>query len=82
MPTLSLLDSEAEYGKWNDGKGITTRQLGHKSALRDPGRSIRRDGVKRGNGYHREAFAVSWTRYLGAVEAEEDDDRDDNGGDW
>ncbi len=79
----ALPNSEAEYGKWNDGKGITTRQLGHK--LRPYGilaRSIRRDGVKRGNGYHREAFADSWTRYLGAVEAEEDDDPDDNGGDW
>jgi hypothetical protein len=70
-----LLNDQAEYGKWNEGKGITTRQLGQK--LRPYGilaRSIRRKGAKLGNGYHRAVFEDAWTRYLGQAEADPEDD--------
>lgn len=71
---VAIMNSEAEYGKWNDGKGITTRQLGHK--LRPYGvlaRTVHRDGRKLGNGYHRAVFQDVWKRYLPTDDPDPDD---------
>ena len=55
---------ESPWGAWNDGKGITTRELGRK--LRPYGiraKTIRIEEA-RGNGYEREQFEDAWSRYL------------------
>lgn len=58
-------DDELPYGGWNDGKGITSRELGQKLRRYEiKAKSIRIDGEGKGNGYEREAFEDAWSRYL------------------
>jgi Protein of unknown function (DUF3631) len=58
-------DEQMPYGGWNDGKGISTRELGKKlgpyGILAKP---IRIDGSRAGNGYVRDQFEDAWVRYL------------------
>jgi hypothetical protein len=58
-------DDQLPYGGWNDGKGLTTRELGRKLAPFDiKAKTIRLVGDVRANGYEREQFADAWERYL------------------
>jgi hypothetical protein len=62
-------DEQIPYGDWNDGKGISTRELGRK--LEPYGiraKPIRIDGERAGNGYSREQFEDVWARYLPATD--------------
>jgi hypothetical protein len=55
---------DAPWGAWNDGKGITTRELGKKFAPYGIlARSMRGDDW-RGNGYERAQFEDAWARYI------------------
>jgi Protein of unknown function (DUF3631) len=57
-------DEGLTYGGWNDGKGISTRELGQKlRPYRIHAKTIRVDEW-RGNGYEREQFEGVWSRYL------------------
>jgi hypothetical protein len=62
----SLNSSELlPYGGWNDGKGITTRELGRKlTPYAITAKSIRVGGTRAGNGYDRDQFEDAWSRYL------------------
>lgn len=56
---------ELPYGGWNDGRGMTTRELGRKLApFGIYSKPIRIDGARRGNGYERAQFQDAWLRYL------------------
>jgi hypothetical protein len=57
-------DDALPYGDWNNGAGITTRELGRK--LRPYGIKAKtvRSGEQRGNGYERDQFEDAWNRYL------------------
>jgi hypothetical protein len=58
-------DEGLTYGGWNDGKGISTRELGQKlRPYRIHAKPIRIDGTRAGNGYEREQFEDVWSRYL------------------
>jgi hypothetical protein len=57
-------DEEMPYGAWNDGKGISTRELGRKLAPYEVKASSTRIGDARGNGYRRGQFEDVWARYL------------------
>lgn len=55
------------YGGWNDGKGLTTRELGKKLAPYGIyAKPIRINGKRVGNGYERAQFEDAWSRYLPA----------------
>jgi Protein of unknown function (DUF3631) len=56
---------EAPYGGWNEGSGITTRELGRRlSRYGIQAKPIRIDGERAGNGYELEQFADAFARYL------------------
>ncbi len=58
-------DDELPYGGWNDGKGITTRELGRKlTPYGVRAKPIRIEGERAGNGYERRQFEDAWSRYL------------------
>jgi hypothetical protein len=58
-------DDQLPYGGWNDGKGITTRELGRRlGPYGIKAKPIRIDGARAGNGYEREQFEPAWSRYL------------------
>ena len=60
-------DEQLPYGGWNDGNGITTRELGKKLAPYGVmAKPIRIDGDRAGNGYERDQFEDAWSRYLPA----------------
>jgi Protein of unknown function (DUF3631) len=72
---LVAILNDGDYGLWNDGRGISTRQLGQKlRPYQVMARTIRRDGVKLGNGYHRKQFEDAWKRYLPAPTDDWEDD--------
>jgi hypothetical protein len=53
------------YGGWNDGNGLTTRELGRKlAAYGVKAKPVRIDGTRAGNGYDRDQFEDPWSRYL------------------
>jgi Protein of unknown function (DUF3631) len=55
---------------WNDGKGISTRELGRRlKPYSIRANTVRIAGVKAGNGYRREQFLDAWGRYLQAQPA-------------
>ena len=56
---------------WNDGKGISTRELGRRlKPYSIRANTVRIAGVKAGNGYRREQFLDAWGRYLQADSAQ------------
>jgi len=58
-------DEVLPYGGWNNGGGITTRELGHKlSRYEIRAKPVRIDGERAGNGYERVQFEDAWSRYL------------------
>jgi Protein of unknown function (DUF3631) len=57
-------DEAMPYGGWNDGKGITTRELGKKLSRYGIHAKTLRVGEYRGNGYERDQFEDAWSRYL------------------
>jgi hypothetical protein len=63
-------DDQLPYGGWNDGRGITTRELGRKlGPYGIRAKPIRIDGERAGNGYEREQFEPVWARYLAGSDA-------------
>jgi hypothetical protein len=53
------------YGGWNDGNGLTTRELGKKLAPYGIyAKPIRIHGERAGNGYERAQFEDAWSRYV------------------
>jgi hypothetical protein len=57
-------DDEMSYGGWNDGRGITTRELGKKlKPYRIRAKTLRLPEGTRANGYEREQFEDAWSRY-------------------
>ncbi len=57
-------DDQLPYGGWNDGKGITTRELGKKLGPYGIKANSIRIGDHVPNGYKREQFEPVWGRYL------------------
>jgi hypothetical protein len=59
-------DDQLPYGGWNDGKGLTTRELGRKLAAYEiRAKTVRLPGdALRAKGYEREQFEDAWERYL------------------
>jgi hypothetical protein len=78
---LNALDGdEGEWGGWNDGKGITTRQIGRRlKSFRVLARKLRLDGERTANGYEREQFEAVWERYLPHSEKETGTNRNNVG---
>ena len=61
---LNALEA-SPWGGWNDGKGISTRELGVKLKRYDiRAKSIRIGGKRAGNGYEKVQFEDAWSRYL------------------
>jgi hypothetical protein len=66
-------DDRLPYGGWNNGAGITTRELGKKLAPYGVlAKTIRTDAA-RGHGYERTQFADAWSRYLPGNDAQNRD---------
>jgi hypothetical protein len=64
-------DDEMPYGGWNEGKGISTRELGRKLVpYRIRARKVRIGDNANQNGYLRAHFGDAWTRYVPPVEAQ------------
>lgn len=57
-------DEGLPYGGWSAGKGITTRELGHKLARYDIRAKKIRFGERTVYGYERAQFEDAWARYL------------------
>ena len=64
LVTTLNADEHLPYSAWNDGKGITTRELGKKLQPYKIKAKTVRVGNFRGKGYEREQFEDAWTRYL------------------
>jgi Protein of unknown function (DUF3631) len=62
-------DDQLPYGGWNDGKGITTRELGRKLQPYGIKAKTIRIGDARPRGYEREQFEPVWSRYLAGSDA-------------
>lgn len=64
-------DDHYGYATWNNGTGVTTREVGRKlAAYGIRARTVRHDDA-RGEGYHRDQFEDAWQRYCPPYE---DDD--------
>ena len=63
IDALNAID-DALYGGWNDGKGITTRELGKKLVPYGVRAKTIRIGDKRAHGYEQSQFEDAWARYL------------------
>jgi hypothetical protein len=63
-------DDELPFGSWNDGKGITARELGRLlKRYRVKPRSVRQADGSVLRGYRREQFESVWDRYGGSSSA-------------
>jgi hypothetical protein len=68
-----LNGDDLPYGGWNEGKGISGRQLGKKlSPYGVLAKTVRLDGNQTARGYDRDQFEDAWARYLPEPKAEDE----------